>query len=569
VKGFIAAIFAILIGVACSNREPLGADLLIRNARVYTVDDAQPWAEAVAIRGDRIVWVGSDAEADGQKGERTRVIDAEGRLLLPGFVDSHNHIRYGNESNSVDLNGATTLKEIRDRIRTFSHAHPELPWISGGGWSYDALPGDGLPLATYLTGVTGRRPAIFISYDAHTAWLNMEAMEAIGLTPGSDLAEHDVVVKHVLTGHPSGVVNGVVSLGSANVVLNRVWEEMPEDDGLYESLEASLAQALGYGITTIVAPQTNPEELSIFLRARDEGILKSRLVVALFHPVGTSEDKLVEFARARRRFDDDQLRVSAIKLYIDDVIEAHTAAMLEPYSDSPEDKPEESGETFYTPESFNALVARLDADGYQLFVHSIGDRGIRVALDAFEHARRINGERDSRHQLVHVEVVSPQDIPRFHELGVVACMQPLHIVPEGDGRWVQAVGAGRVKLAFPWRSLYEAGATIAFSSDWDVSEMDPLIGIYTAITRKSVEGKPAGGWIPEQTIALETAIRAYTLDGAFANFAEMDRGSISVGKYADLVLLSQNLFEIPLEEILNTQVDLTLVGGEVVYRTLK
>jgi hypothetical protein len=560
-----SAIFAIsiILVAACASHEPLSTDLLIRNARVYTVDVAQPWAEAVLIRGERIVWVGSEAEADQHRSNRTRVIDAEGRLLLPGFIDSHNHIRYGNDPNSVNLNDAANLEEIRAQVREFSRAHPEMPWIHGGGWSYASLPGDGLPFAEYLTGVTDGRPAILVSYDAHTAWLNREAMQAIGLTRDSELAKHEVVVKDAQTGEPTGVVNGVVSLGSANEVLNRVWEQFPEDDGLAASLEASLAQALGYGITTIVAPQSGVEELSIFVQARDAGILKSRLEIALFHPVGTEEAELVEFAKARQEFNDDRMRVSAIKLYIDDVIEAHTAAMLEPYSDMPD----ESGEPFYSPETFNALVTRLDAAGYPIFVHAIGDRGIRIALDAFEHARGINGARDSRHQLVHVEVVSPEDLPRFHELGVIACMQPRHAMPEGISVWAEAVGTERLQRALPWRSLRDAGAILAFSSDWDVSEMDPMVGIYTALTRKALDGTPPGGWIPEQTITLEAAIRAYTLDGAYANFAETNRGSISVGKYADLILLSADLFEIPPEEILNTKVDLTMVGGEVVYRS--
>ncbi len=552
----------IALAIACAGHESPRVDVLIRNARVYTVDESQPWAEAVAIRGDRIVWVGSDADADEQRGDRTRVIDAEGRLLLPGFIDSHNHIRFGNWPNSLNLQSAATLEEIQDQIREFARANPELPWIGGGGWAYTALPGDGLPRAEYLTGLTDERPAYFISYDAHTAWLNREAMEAIGLTRGSELAEHEVVVVDALTGEPTGVVHGVVSLGSANKVLNRLWEQLPEDDGADESLEASLAQALGYGITTIVAPQTSVEGLSTFVRARDSGILKSRLAVALFHPIGTTEAELVEFATARRQFDDDQMRVSAIKLYIDDVIEAHTAAMLEPYSDMPE----ETGETFYSAVNFNTLVALLDASGFQIFVHAIGDRGVRVALDAFEHARHVNGIRDSRHQLVHIEVVSPEDFPRFHELGVVACMQPRHAMPGGIDQWVKAVGPERVQRALPWRSLHDAGAVLAFSSDWDVTEMDPMIGIYTAVTRKSLDGNPPGGWIPEQTVSLETAIRAYTLDGAYANFAEQNRGSITVGKYADLVLLSANLFEIPHQEILDTKVALTMVGGSVVYR---
>ena len=563
-KRFRTALLIIGSGVvaACAQDPASGVDLLIHNARVYTVDAENAWAEAVGIRGDRISWVGSDAEATSQRGSVTRIIDAQGRLLLPGFIDSHNHIRFGNDPSFVDLSEATNLEELRQTITNFADANPEMQWIGGGGWAYEVLPDDGLPRAEYLDGLTGGRPAYFISYDGHTAWLNAEAMEAIGLLPGSDIANDELVVLDPDSGEPTGVVHGVVSLGSANEVLNRLWEQLPEDEGLYQSLLTSLDQALSYGITTIVDPQVEPSELDIFRDARAAGALKSRLIIALFHPVGTTEEALTDFEKLRQQHDDDQLRVPAIKLYIDDVIEAHTAAMLEPYSD----QPEESGSTFYDADEFNALVARLDAEQYQLFVHAIGDKGVRVALDAFEHAREVNGERDSRHQLVHVEVVSEDDIDRFAELGVVACMQPRHVFPDSIGQWADAVGPERAPLAFPWRSLQEAGATLAFASDWDVAEMDPLIGIYSAVTRKSLDGNPPQGWVPEQTVSLEAAIRGYTLNGAYANFADSNRGSIEVGKYADLVLLSRNLFDIAAEDYLKTRVDLTMIGGTIVYQ---
>ena len=556
------AFVALLCISSCAKEEPRGADLLIHNARIYTVDEARPWAEAVAIRADKIIWVGDDDEAVSYRGEDTEVMDAGGRFLLPGFIDSHNHIRYGNEPNSVDLSEAGDLLAIQEKVRDFAKTHPDLPWIRGGGWLYTALPGDGLPRAEYLAGLTGGRPAFFISYDAHTAWLNAEAMQVIGLAAGSALATAEEVVLDAESGHPTGTIQGVVSLGSANKAMSRLGAQLPEDDGQEASLEASLLQALGYGITTIIAPQTGVDELDTFVKARDEGKLKARVQTALFHPVGTQASELPLFSMAAESLNDDQLRVSAIKLYIDDVIEAHTAAMLEPYSD----QEEESGETFYSPESFNALVTRLDAAGHQLFIHAIGDRGVRVALDALEHAQKANGKRDSRHQLVHVELVSPEDQPRFAQLGVMACMQPRHVFPESNAQWLEAVGPARARHAFAWKSLHDVGARVVFSSDWDVSEMNPLVGLYSAVTRQGLGGESPGGWIPEERVDLATAIRAYTLDGAFANFAEDNRGSIQVGKYADLVLLSKNLFEIAPSEILETQVDLTLVGGEVVYR---
>ena len=562
-KRVMAAIFALSL-LACAQEEKTGADLLIRNARVYTVDETRPWADAVAVRGDEIVWVGAEAEASAYRDDGTEVIDAQGRLLLPGFIDSHNHIRYGNEPNSVDLSGAEDLTAVQATIREFASAHPELPWIFGGGWLYTAFPGDGLPRAEYLAGLTQGRPAFFISYDAHTAWLNADAMQAIGLEAGSALAAEEEVMVDPESGAPTGVIREVASLGDANRAMKRLGEKFPDGDRLARSLDASLLQALGYGITTVIAPQTSLDELDTFVSARDAGTLKARVQTALFHPVGTPASELPAFAAAMKALDDDRLRVSAIKLYVDDVIEAHTAAMLDPYSD----QPEESGETLYSPEAFGDLVVRLDGAGHQLFIHAIGDRGVRVALDALEHAQTVNGQRDSRHQLVHAELVAPEDQPRFAELGVTACMQPRHVLPESNGQWVNAVGPERVRYAFPWKSLQAQGARLAFSSDWDVSEMNPLIGIYSAVTRQGLGGEAPGGWIPEERVDLETAVRAYTVDGAYANFAERNRGSIRVGHYADLILLSSNLFEIPPSEFLKTQVDLTWVGGELVYRRI-
>ncbi len=551
-------------GLTCGCRESGTADWLIFNARVYTLEEAQPWAEAVAIRGDRIVWVGSNAEAEARRAEKTRVIDAAGQLLLPGFIDSHNHIRFGNDPNILNLHDAGSLEEIQRRVREFGRSRPELEWIEAMGWSYSAIPGNGLPTADHLEGLTGGRPAFLLAYDGHTAWLNHAALRLLGLTRGTKLAKLDQVVKDPSSGEPTGVIRSIASLEKSSQVIERLLELLPQEseDRIYQSFQKSLSSALSYGITTIVDPQVSPEALALFERALEEGTLKPRLQIALFHPPGTTEATIRKFEDIRKRLNDDRLRVSAIKLYIDDVIEPHTAAMLEPYADLPQ----ETGETFYPPQEFNQLVARLDRTGFQLFIHSIGDRGIRVALDALEHARRENGPRDSRHQLVHVELLSLRDIPRFKELGVVACMQPRHVLPEGIGRWAAAVGPDRLEHAFAWRSLREAGAVLAFSSDWDVSEMEPLIGIYSAVTRKGLDGMPPGGWVPEQTIDLESAIRAYTLDGAYANFIEENRGSIKAGKYADLILLSDDLFAIQPEKIKETQVVLTMVGGEVVYQ---
>ncbi len=561
--GVALLLAAAITGGGCSRSEP--ADLVIRNARVYTLEAAQPRAEAVAVRGERIAWVGRDVEAERFVSATTRVIDAGGRLLLPGFIDSHNHIQTGGDPDIVNLAGARTLAELQFRVRDFAARKPDLPWIEGEGWNYSAMPGHRLPCAGDLEGLTGGRPAFLMAYDYHTAWLNREALRAFDI---DRVTEHvpfaNEVEKDPRTGEPTGILTGVSTAalgGGGEAALAR---RLPSysAERRYRRLKNTLDSAIRFGITTLVEPQASIEDLDRFAAARDRGDLVSRLQVALFHPRGLPEADLAKFDEARGRFSDDRLRVSAIKLYIDDVIESHTAAMLEVYSDAPDT----SGYTLYPPGEFDSLVTRLDRRRFQIFIHAIGDRGIRTALDALEAARRENGPRDSRHQLVHIETIATEDIPRFKELGVIACMQPRHCAPDLSARWAAAVGPERSTRAFAWRSLREAGATLAFASDWNVAEMDPLVGIYTALTRKGLDDETDSAWIPQQTVGLETALRAYTLDGAYANFVEGNRGSIAAGKYADLILMSDDLFEIPPEKIKDARVVLTLVSGKQAHQ---
>jgi predicted amidohydrolase YtcJ len=540
------------------------ADLLIRNAKVYTVDEARPRAEAVAIAGGRIAWVGRDDEAGDLAGPAVEVLDAGGRLVLPGFVDSHNHVRLGGNSTAVDLAGATTLEQLREGVRAHADAHPEQPWIEGAGWNYSAMPGGRMPTWEDLEGLTAGRPALLFSYDVHTAWLNREAMAVFGIGRDTDSLPFGRVEKDPSTGEPTGFVTGFAVMGISRTGQRALEASVPSfgRETQYTRTCRNLDMAIGLGITTIVEPQSTPEDLWVFERARDEGRLHSRLIVAMFHPPATTEAERREFEAARASLDDDRLRVGPIKLYVDDVVEPWTAAMLEPYAN----RPGERGELFWEPEEFARTIADLEGRGFQCHVHATGDRGIRTALDAIEHARRVNGPGDRRHMIVHVECLHPDDMPRFVELGVVACMQPRHCAPQIVADWRANVGPERSRYAWAFRSLHEAGAALAFSSDWNVAEMDPLVGVYTALTRANLDGTDA--WVVEETVDLETAIRAYTLGGAYACFAESDRGSITPGKHADLVLLSDDLFEPARDDqrrILDARVELTVVGGEIVY----
>jgi predicted amidohydrolase YtcJ len=391
--------------------------------------------------------------------------------------------------------------------------------------------------------------------------MNRPALRRFGIGRGTERVAFGEVELDP-AGEPTGFVTGFAVMGLSRAGLAQMASELPglAPDAQYRRLCRGLDMAIGYGITTVVEPQNSPDDLPLFERARDEGVMRSRVIAAMFHPPGTTAVEVDDFEEAKRTYDDDRFRVAPIKLYIDDVIEPHTAAMLEDYAN----RPGERGGLFWDPREFAETVAGLERRGFQTFTHAIGDRGIRTALDAIEHARAVNGPRDARHQLVHCEVVQPEDQPRFAELGVVACMQPRHAAPDITGPWQDNVGPARASHAFPWRSLQRAGATLAFSSDWDVAEMDPLVGIYTAITRADLEGRNA--WQTGLCVDLPTAVRAYTMGSAYANFADSDRGSITVGKYADLVVLDRDLFAIedPLE-ILEATAAHAMIGGKAAH----
>jgi predicted amidohydrolase YtcJ len=538
------------------------ADLVVRGGRVFTVEDTRPWADAVAIRDGRIVAVGDDDEIVALAGAATRTIDAEGGLVLPGFVDSHNHVRLGTPD-ALDLSGATTLERIHEALAAHVAADPSLEWIEAGRWTYGAIPGGRMPTAEDLPdGVTGGRPAFLVAYDAHTVWMNRPALERLGIRRGVSRVAFGVVDLDG-DGEPTGFVTGFAVMGLSRDGLAALEPVLPglSKEAQYRRLVRALDLAVSVGITTVVEPQNSVDDLALFERARAEGALKPRTIAAMFHPVGSTSGDIDAFDTARRRFDDDRFRVGPVKLYIDDVIEPRTAAMLEDYAGAPGER----GSTFWEPDVFADLITALDARGFQTFTHATGDRGIRTALDAIEHARRTNGARDGRHQIVHCELVHPDDQPRFAELGVVACMQPRHCSADlVAGDWLENVGEERQRYGFAWRSLHDAGATLAFSSDWDVGEMDPLVGIYSALTRARLDGRDA--WVTEQCVDLETSIRAYTIGGAFANHVEDRRGSLAAGKQADLVVLDRDLFalEDP-RQLLETRVTATVVDGDVVF----
>lgn len=536
------------------------ADLVLTGANVHTVDPARPHADTVAVRDGAIVWVGYAAHAPAWVLGAADVVRLDGRTVLPGFIDAHNHVRLGSDRECVQLAGADSVETVAARLRDWDRAHPGVGWVEAEGYAYAGLEGGAHPTRQRLDAIVPDRPVVVFSYDVHTLWLNTLGVTALGIDhPDQPFGTAELDAEGVPTGFVADfAVKGLSRAGIRAMRDRRLpWASTERQ---YSRLLTSLDHAVACGITTVVEPQNSPDDIALFERARAEGRLDPRVVLAMFHPPTTTPEERTEFARLASTHHDDRLRVGPLKLYIDDVVEPHTAALHEDYANEPGQR----GSTYYEPTAFADLVAGLDRDGFQLFVHATGDRGITTVLDAVEHARGTNGPRDARHQIVHVECLRRADLPRFAQLGVVACMQPRHAGPDlaGPGHpWAEAVGKSRWHQAWPLRSLQEHGATLAFSSDWNVAEMEPMVGIYSAVTRSPLAGGPA--WQPQEAVSVADAVYGYTMGGAVANFCEHDRGSITVGKLADLVVLDQDPYAVDKAKLADVAVLQTWVGGEL------
>ncbi|MFE4949516.1 amidohydrolase [Leifsonia sp. NPDC056665] len=533
------------------------ADLLLTGARVRTFDDAQPWAEAVGVTEGRISYVGPVADAPAARETR----DLGGALVTPGIIDSHNHLLLGFDPDAVSLEGAETLEEVRRRIRELAGRRPDLDWICAENAVYSIVPGR-RPNAADLAGLTDR-PVFVTTYDQHSVWLNDAALRALGIAGGGDIPwgrpERDD------DGRPTGWVTDFYTSAMTTAGLAGLQRDIPlySPERRYRRLLGSLALATASGITTVVEPQVPLAEVGLLDRARERGLLSSRVIAALFHPI----DADAAFRRELREAvdgatTDERLRFGPVKLYADDVIEPHTAWMLDDYAN----RPGHRGHPSAPIGELTRIVTELDRLGFQTHTHATGDGGIRLALDAIEAAARTNGTRDRRHGIVHVECLHPDDLPRFAALGVTAAMQPRHCSPDlVAGTWMENVGEQRWDRAWRLRSLMESGAHVALSSDWQVGEMDPLVGFYSALTRAGLDGRDA--WTPAERIGLDDAIRGYTREGAWAWHAEGDLGVLRVGARADVVAWSADLYEHEGDPaaLLEQQAALTVVGGEVVH----
>lgn len=569
-KSLSLAIAALLLTtLSAGQATQILPDTVLLHARIYTVNSKQPWAEALAIKDGNIIAVGSNKEIKALAGTSTATLDAKGHLVLPGFTDCHIHFLDGSLSLlRINLEGMSTIAEMQKAVKEYAAAHPDAPWILGRGWAYPVFAPSGLPDKKYLDAVVPDRPVYLESYDGHTYWANGKALQLAGITRDTPNPPNGTIVRDA-----QGEATGAIQEDAADAVIRRAIPMPTREEklqafrsGMREANRVGLVRVHSAGGVNIGSSDLQSADLLEELRSRGDLTLRMYLAYRV-DPPRISEEQLQEMEQARQRYHDEWISAGAVKFFLDGVVESHTAAMLEPYSDDPT----QMGKLFWDPATYKKDIAELDRRGLQVFTHAIGTKAVRLALDAYQEAAETNHTRDARHRIEHIETITAQDISRFGKLGVIASMQPLHAYPDDDTLkiWARNAGADRASRAWPWQGIENGGGILAFGSDWPVVTLNPWPGVQNAVTRQTTEGKPPGGWVPEQRISLADAIKAYTLNAAFAGHREKTEGSLEPGKVADLIVLGQDLFKIPASQLSKTEVMMTMVGGKVVYESPK
>jgi predicted amidohydrolase YtcJ len=555
----LVALFFSSSALAVSQKaQSKSADLIFRNAAVYTMNASRAWAEAVAVSGGRIVYVGPDSGVGVWIGAQTVVADLQGKMLLPSFHDSHVHPIYGGiELGECQLSELDSEEQILDAVKKYAEQNPQKKWIRGSGWQLPLFP-NGSPRKTQLDKAVSDRPVYLSAADGHSAWVNSRALEMAKVTKDTPDPKPGRIERDPETGEPSGTLRE-----NAMRLVSKLLPEYTAADYV-NGLRRGLEMANRFGITSFQEADCGPSELKAYAELDARGELTARVVAAQSVDPSKGPSQVQRLIELRKKYQGRRLRATAAKIFADGVIEAHTAALLEPYLETNGDR----GSAKIEPDQFNPLVAALDREGFQVHVHAIGDRAIRNALNAFEFARARNGSRDSRHTIAHIELFNPRDIPRFRQLGVIANFQPLWAYADTyiTKLTIPPLGPERSRWLYPIHSLAKSGAIIACGSDWSVSSMNPLDAIQVAMTRRGLDEGPGPAWIPEETVDLAEMLAGYTTGGAYLNFEETETGSIEAGKSADLIVLDRNLFEIAPSDIHNAKVLLTLLEGKEVYR---
>ncbi|WOX20607.1 amidohydrolase [Streptomyces solicathayae] len=539
------------------------ADLVFVAGSVLTMDPERPRATALAVTGERITAVGGDDEVRALAGPDTVVVDLAGRALLPGFQDAHVHAVFGGlELGACDLTETTDLDEYRRRITAYAAEHPERPWITGGGWSMESFPG-GLPTRQMLDELVPDRPVLLVNRDHHGAWVNTRALELAGVTAATPDPADGRIERE-----PDGTPSGMLQEGAVELVGGAA--PRPTEEDLVEGLLRAQALLHSYGITAwqdalLGSYGGHPDVSAAYLAAAERGLLTARVNGSLWWDRDAGAEQIPGLVARREALRHGRFRADTVKIMQDGIAENGTAAMTAPYKDACGCATANAGLSFVDPAALRGYVTALDALGFQVHFHALGDRAVREALDAVEAARDANGPRGNRHHLAHLQVVHPADVPRFAPLEAVANLQPLWAAhePQLDELTTPFLGEGLADRQYPFGDLHRAGAPLAAGSDWPVSSANPLEGIHVAVNRIVPDGDlPA--FLPEQRLALDTALAAYTSGSAYVNGLD-DTGVLRPGLLADVIVLDRDPAAVPSSDLAALRVEATYVGGERVF----
>jgi predicted amidohydrolase YtcJ len=546
-----------LFSAACFAQSKPAADLIVTNAKVWTVDKVRPQAEAFAVVGDRIVAVGSAAEMDVWHGPQTKVVDAQGRLVLPGFNDAHVHfVDGGDHLQDVQLKDASTPQEFAQRIAQRAKKTPKGEWITGGDWDEQKWSPPNLPTRELIDAVTPDTPVFVNRYDGHESLANSVALRLANITaktpdpPGGEIV-------HDANGEPTGILRD-----AAQELVEKVIPPMSHARRM-RAIHQAMEYAASLGVTSVQDMNPSYDDVKAYSELQENGDLTLRIYVA---PIETDWKDQAKIG-IRHAFGTPMLRMGAVKGYADGSLGSETAYFFDPYTDNPKSHGLLSSE-MHPPSAMLQRLKAADAAGLQLCIHAIGDRAISMMLDMFEQIEKANGKKDRRWRIEHSQHLAAKDFARYARLGVIASVQPYHAID--DGRWAEKrIGPERIQRTYAFRTFLDNGVRLAFGTDWSVAPLSPLWTIYAAVTRATLDGKNPEGWIPEQKLTVPESVEAYTMGSAYAEFQEKDKGSISPGKLADFVVLSDDIFHIPPAQIKNVKVEATYVSGRLVYGGLE
>ncbi len=561
-KKLIISLSVFIMITAGSYGQMEKADLVIINGKILTIDNDNPIAQAVAIKGEKIIAVGSTSEISLLIEKCcTKVIDAGGRLVIPGFNDAHVH--FGPlDPDYIELRYTTDPSVITSRVKAQVEKSRPGELISGGHWEHEMFTDKKWPTKELIDKVSPDNPVVLSRADGHSVLVNSLVLKASGITKDTPNPFGGVIEKDPVTGEPTGILKENAEKLIKTGEIKPVRTAAEEKARMLKGYLMAMQEAREYGVTSVQIPGS--ADFDAYKKLQDDGELTCRVDIGQFLTADTVQ--LNSFIKLKKSYPSESnwIRFGYLKAFMDGTIGSGTALMFEPFTDNPST----SGLAMMPYDTMEKMVIVADKLGFQIGIHAIGDKANNWVLNAYEKAAAVNGKRDSRHRVEHAQNLRFSDIPRFAGLGVIASMQPTHCI--SDKKFCEKrIGAERAKGAYAWKSLADAGAMLAFGTDYQVEPLNPMEGLYAAVTRKDRLGEAGNGWHPEQKISMEDAIKYYTLGSAYAQFMENRKGKIKTGFLADIVIVDKDLLTIPENEIMKTKVDYTITGGKVVYASGK